>query len=93
MWEFEQLRDYIFKFLDKSVEDPFERIEFADMLGVEMWIIPALAQICHRDKALTVEEGKRLGFARLVKVCKQRERDRPQYEISDYETWLGESEE
>ncbi|KAG8940993.1 hypothetical protein FRC04_004849 [Tulasnella sp. 424] len=93
MWEFEQLRDYIFKFLDKSVKDPFERIEFADMLGVETWIIPALAEICRRDKTLTVEEGTRLGFTRLLQVCKQRERGRSQYEISDYETWLGKSEE
>ncbi|KAG8918128.1 hypothetical protein FRC01_002038 [Tulasnella sp. 417] len=93
MWEFEQLRDYILKFLDRSVKDPFERIEFADMLGVEAWIIPALAQICQRSNALNVEEAAKLGYARLVKVCKQRERRRSAYEISDYETWLAESEE
>ncbi|KAG8910707.1 hypothetical protein FRC00_007685 [Tulasnella sp. 408] len=93
MWEFEQLRDYIFKFLDQSVKDPFERVEFADMLGVEAWIIPALAQICQRTNPLTVEEATRLGYARLIKVCKQREKGRPAYEISDYETWLGEPEE
>ncbi|KIO18924.1 hypothetical protein M407DRAFT_246351 [Tulasnella calospora MUT 4182] len=93
MWEFEQLRDYIFRFLDKSVKDPFERLEFADMLGVEAWIIPALAEICQRSNSLTVEEGARLGYARLVKVCQQRERGRSGYEVSDYVTWLGEAEE
>ncbi|KAG8925895.1 hypothetical protein FRC01_009573, partial [Tulasnella sp. 417] len=35
MWDFEQLRDYIFKHLNASITDPFERIEFADALGFD----------------------------------------------------------
>ncbi|KAG8986603.1 hypothetical protein FRB90_003895 [Tulasnella sp. 427] len=88
MWEFEQVRDYIFKFLDKSVKDPFERLEFADMLGVEAWIIPALAEICSRPQSLTLQEGTRLGYARLIQICQQRDQGRQQYQISDYQTWL-----
>ncbi|KAG8987801.1 hypothetical protein FRB90_003137 [Tulasnella sp. 427] len=89
MWEFEEIRDYIYKFRDKSVKDPFERLEFADMLGVEAWIIPALAEICSRPQSLTLQEGTRLGYARLIQVCQQRDQGRQQYQISDYQTWLA----
>ncbi|KIO30409.1 hypothetical protein M407DRAFT_20476 [Tulasnella calospora MUT 4182] len=88
MWEFEQLRDYIFKHLNASIADPFERIEFADALGFEQWVIPALAQLCNREAALTAAEGARLGFDRFAIVCRQREDRRTRHQVLEYENRL-----
>ncbi|KAG8912070.1 hypothetical protein FRC00_005330 [Tulasnella sp. 408] len=89
MWEFEQLRDHILKHLDESITDPFTRIDIADVLGLDQWIAPALAQLCRREAALTAAEGERLGFKRLTEVCRLREYYRRQYALSDYEKWLN----
>lgn len=91
MWEFDQLRDYIYKHLDKSVKDPLPRIEYADALDFENWIVPALAQLCNRTEVLTAEEGARLGLARFAEVCKHRERGRSRSNPSDYENWIDKS--
>ncbi|KAG8923894.1 hypothetical protein FRC00_005725 [Tulasnella sp. 408] len=89
MWEFEQLRDHTFKHLDESITDPFTRIDIADVLGLDRWIAPALAQLCRRETALTAAEGERLGFKRLTEVCRLREHPRQQFPLSDYEKWLN----
>ncbi|KAG8918127.1 hypothetical protein FRC01_002037 [Tulasnella sp. 417] len=91
MWDFAQLRDYIFKHLDKSVKDPVPRIEYADLLGFEDWIVPALARLCERSEPLTIEEGMRLGIARFAEVCKHRERGRDLSNPSEYEKWIDKS--
>lgn len=91
MWDFDLLRDYIFKHLDKSVKEPIPRIEYADLLGFENWIVPALAQLCQRSEPLTAEEGARLGLARFAEVCKHRERGRDRSNPSDYEKWIDKS--
>lgn len=91
MWEFEQLRDYIFKHLNASITDPFERIEFADALGFGQWVVPALAQLCNREAALTAAEGARLGFDRFATVCRQREAPRHRYQVSEYENRLNQA--
>ncbi|KAG8999049.1 hypothetical protein FRB90_012168 [Tulasnella sp. 427] len=91
MWEFDQLRDYIYKHIDKTVKDPLDRVEYADMLGLEDWIVPALAQLCRRDEPLTPQEGARLGIVRFSEVCKQRERNRSRYEVSDYAEKINKS--
>lgn len=89
MWEFEQLRDYIFKHLDESITDPFTRLDAAEVLGLDQWIAPALAQLCHRQASLTAAEGKRLGFKRFAEVCRLREHNRPRFAVSEYEKWLN----
>lgn len=91
MWEFDQLRDYIYRYLDKSIRDPLPRIEYADLLGFESWILPALALLCQRENPLTPEEGARLGIVRFAEVCKHRERNRSRYNPSDYEGWIDKS--
>ncbi|KAG8910708.1 hypothetical protein FRC00_007686 [Tulasnella sp. 408] len=88
MWDFDLLRDYIFKHLDQSVKEPFPRIEYADLLGFENWIVPALAKLCQRTEPLTAQEGAKLGLARFAEVCKQRERGRDRSNPSDYEKWI-----
>ncbi|KAG8912069.1 hypothetical protein FRC00_005329 [Tulasnella sp. 408] len=89
MWEFEQLGDYIFKHLDESITDAFTRIHIADVLGLDQWIAPALAQLCHREASLTAAEGERLGFKRFAEVCRLREHVRQQFPVSNYERWLN----
>lgn len=89
MWEFEQLSDYLFKYLDKSITDPFTRIAVADIIGLDQWIAPALAQLCYRKTALTAAEGERLGFNRFAEVCRLREHVRHRFAVSDYEKLLN----
>lgn len=91
IWEFDQLRDYIYKQLDNSVKEPILRIKCADLLGLENWIAPAFAELCRRAQSLTAEEGAMLGLARFAEVCKQRERGRRLYSASEYEVWLDKS--
>ncbi|KAG8933220.1 hypothetical protein FRC01_010371 [Tulasnella sp. 417] len=89
MWDFEQLRDYIFKHLDESTSsDPLKRIEIADLLGFDQWIAPALAQLCHRKEYITPMDGVRLGFNRFAEVCRLREHPRQRFAASEYEKWL-----
>ncbi|KAG8923895.1 hypothetical protein FRC00_005726 [Tulasnella sp. 408] len=88
MWDFEHLRDYIFKHLDTTITDPFERIQVADALGFEQWVIPAMAQLCNREAPLTAVDGARLGLYRFAEVCRLREHPRERYEVSKYEEWL-----
>ncbi|KAG9016334.1 hypothetical protein FRB90_003265 [Tulasnella sp. 427] len=89
MWEFEQVREFIFKHLEASITDPFERIEFADALGVGRWVVPALAQLCFRDASLTAAEGARLGFERFALVCRMRETPRTRQNVNQYEASLN----
>ncbi|KIO30408.1 hypothetical protein M407DRAFT_20475 [Tulasnella calospora MUT 4182] len=89
MWEFEQLRDYILKHLNKSITDPLKRIEIADDLGIDQWIAPALAQLCNREAPLTPAEGVRLGFKRFAEVSRLREHPRQRFQVSEYEKWLN----
>lgn len=88
MWDFEQLRDYIFKHLDETITDPLERIQVADALEFEQWVIPAMAQLCKREAPLSAMEGASLGFHRFAEVCRLREHPRKRYEVSKYEEWL-----
>lgn len=88
MWEFEQLRDYIFKHLNTSITNPFDRIEYADALGFSQWVAPALCELCTRDAALTAAEGARLGFARFAEVSRLRETGRSKYNVTQYDGWL-----
>ncbi|KAG9048411.1 hypothetical protein FS837_012925 [Tulasnella sp. UAMH 9824] len=85
MWEFEQVHNYICKYLDELVKDPFERIELADCLGLKEWVAPALVQLCMRDAPLTASEGARLGIDRFANVCRTRETGRTLYDLNFYE--------
>lgn len=85
MWEFEQVHNYIYKYLDELVKDPFERIEMADCLGLKDWIAPALAQLCLRDAPLTASEGAKLGIDRFANLCRTRESGRYRYDQTWYE--------
>lgn len=89
MWEFERLGDYIFKHLEKLITNPFTRIDIADVLRLDQWIALALAQLCHRQAALTAAQGERLGFQRFAEVCRLREHIRRRFAVSEYEKWLN----
>ncbi|KAG8944474.1 hypothetical protein FRC04_001786 [Tulasnella sp. 424] len=89
MWEFEHVREYIYKHLDVSITDPFERIEYADALGFSQWVAPALCNLCTRDAAFTAAEGGRLGLVRFAELCRLREMNRPKYNTTQYDGWLN----
>ncbi|KAG8944475.1 hypothetical protein FRC04_001787 [Tulasnella sp. 424] len=91
IWEFEHVREHIYKHLDETIKDPVERIEYADILGFSQWVAPALIELCMRTAALTAAEGARLGFVRFAEVCRVREMgmSRNGYDATQYDGWLN----
>lgn len=92
MWQFDQVCDYIYKHLDESVVDPFERLDYADELGFESWILPALAELCRRSEPLNAREGARLGHSRLAEVHRHREYGRREQDVSTYQAKINRTE-
>jgi len=59
--------------LDFARDDPIDYIEFALKCRVDHWLEPAYNALCIRDMPISAAEGERLGYRKLIAVCRIRE--------------------
>ncbi|KAG8887039.1 hypothetical protein FRB98_000664 [Tulasnella sp. 332] len=75
MWHFDAIRKYAIQQIESQYADqsPLDRIALACKCQVGQWLHPAYLALCNRAEPLTVEEGEKLGYPRLMAICRLRE--------------------
>lgn len=78
VWGFHFVRAYAVKQISSGFVDqfPLESIELAAECNVANWLRPAYEVLCERTQPISAEEGKRLGYTRLIAICRIRETTR-----------------
>ncbi|KAG8994309.1 hypothetical protein FRB94_009965 [Tulasnella sp. JGI-2019a] len=75
MWDFDAARKYIIDqiTIHHTDQPPLDRIELAMRCQVGEWLHPAYKTLCDRPEPITEQEGERLGYRRLIAICRIRE--------------------
>src|ERR1700691_5219673 len=67
-WNFQSIKNLAIDRLS-SIASPVEQIMLSRRFNILEWLGNAYAQVCWRNEALTIEEGKLLGVKDVVKIA------------------------
>ncbi|KAF8679734.1 hypothetical protein RHS04_04073 [Rhizoctonia solani] len=73
VYGFNNLRAFAIQHLEKMSLVPIQRIQLAREFGLSSWKGPAYKELSDREKAITEEEARVLGFAAFTKMARERE--------------------
>jgi len=73
MWEFKEIRDLAIKKLSDLDIQAVEKVRLARTCHVGRWMLPALNDLARREKAMGIEEVKKLGVDYVLKIAAVRE--------------------
>lgn len=71
-WDFEVYRTIAQEKLSQ-LASPIQRILLSRQFDVKEWLVPAFLELCVREEALTLEEGKILGMENVILLADVRQ--------------------
>lgn len=74
MWKFAELRQKALRELTPiKISDPIEKVILGRNYKVEEWVLDAYVALVKRDAALSLKEGRILGYDTAFKLCEIRD--------------------
>jgi hypothetical protein len=73
MWAFKSARQRAIEAIDGKTDPSFTKLDLALKYDIDDWLVPCYADICLRDRPLTLEEAEFLGFEKYHAIANIRE--------------------